>query len=372
MKVAPLHWRDGWTRGEPGDGRPSLVIAFADSRLATLDGPLGDLIDAYPDATVVGCSTAGVITGSTIEDGAVSAVAIEFDRTKVGAAVATVDGAEESRVAGKEIAARLLSPDLRGMIVLSEGLEVNGTELVAGVGDIVDESVVVTGGLAGDGDRFERTWVLAEGEIGSNRVVGIGLYGDAVRIGHGSRGGWDIFGPERVITRASGNVLYELDGRPALDLYVDYLGELAEGLPATGLLFPLSISSPVDGREVVRTILAVDDESRSLTFAGDVPEGATAQLMQAHFDRLVSGAEEAARHARLEGSGDLLALAVSCVGRRLVLGERTEEEVEATLDALPPGTIQSGFYSYGELSPHASGRCDLHNQTMTLTTVGEV
>lgn len=371
MKVTPLHWRGSWTGPAPGPGRPALVLAFADPALESLDGPLGDLVTAYPDAVVAGCSTAGVISGTRIEDGVVGAVAVEFDRTEVRSAVTTVDGAEGSRVAGKEIAARLMSPGLRGMVVLSEGLAVNGTELVDGVADVVGPDVIVTGGLAGDGDRFERTWILADAAVGSNRVVGVGLYGEALRMGHGSRGGWDIFGPERRITRSSGNVLFELDGRPALDLYVDYLGELAEGLPATGLLFPLSISAEGEGGEVVRTILAVDAEARSLTFAGDIPEGATAQLMQAHFDRLVSGAEEAAHRAHLDGAGDILALAVSCVGRRLVLGERTEEEVEATLDALPPGTTQAGFYSYGELSPHADGRCALHNQTMTLTTIGE-
>jgi hypothetical protein len=59
------------------------------------------------------------------------------------------------------------------------------------------------------------------------------------------------------------------------------------------------------------------------------------------------------------------------VGRRLVLGSRTEEEIEATLEVLPKGTQQIGFYSYGEISPYTAGTCDLHNQTMTLTTLSE-
>jgi hypothetical protein len=81
--------------------------------------------------------------------------------------------------------------------------------------------------------------------------------------------------------------------------------------------------------------------------------------------------QAASRSALPDVSGPQLAVAISCVGRRLVLGERTEEEIEATLEALAPGAELVGFYSYGEIGPHAEGFCDLHNQTMTVTTIGE-
>jgi hypothetical protein len=225
--------------------------------------------------------------------------------------------------------------------------------------------------LAGDGDRFEHTWVMVDGSPLEGRITAIGFYGDSVCFHHGSQGGWDIFGPERLITSSNGNVLYELDGRPALQLYKQYLGDLAEGLPATGLLFPLAIRQDPDDRSLVRTILAVDEAEQSLTFAGDVPAGNRAQLMQANFDRLIGGAEQAAQQARNGDFGPVLSIAISCVGRRLVLGDRTEEEVEATVAGLPPGSHQVGFYSYGEISPYSDGTCDLHNQTMTLTTISE-
>jgi hypothetical protein len=206
-------------------------------------------------------------------------------------------------------------------------------------------------------------------------VVAAGLYGDSVAVGHGSKGGWDNFGPERLVTRSQGNILFELDGRPALQLYKEYLGELADGLPATGLLFPLALRSDAEEeKSLVRTILAVDEAAQSLTFAGDVPQGSLARLMRANFDRLIDGASEAgalAAKSAVAHDGDVLAIAISCVGRRLVLGQRAEEEIEATLEMLPDGTRQIGFYSYGEISPFALGPCDLHNQTMTLTTIRE-
>jgi hypothetical protein len=257
--------------------------------------------------------------------------------------------------------------------VLSDGLNVNGSDLIAGIDSGLPEGVVVTGGLAGDGIRFQKTWVLASGAMRDHAVTAAGFYGDRVRLGHGSMGGWDIFGPERRITRSEGNVLYELDGKAALPLYKNYLGALASGLPASGLLFPLSIRSGRDDQApVVRTILSVSEEEQSLTFAGDLPEGWYAQLMSANFDRLIEGASQAAHQCSLDAGGrEALSIAISCVGRRLVLGERCEEELEATVDVLGTTTHQIGFYSYGELSPNATGRCDLHNQTMTLTTITE-
>jgi hypothetical protein len=182
-----------------------------------------------------------------------------------------------------------------------------------------------------------------------------------------------VFGPERIITRSKDNVLFELDGKPALQLYKTYLGEHAQGLPATGLLFPLSIRTE-NNDSVVRTILAVDEKEQSMTFAGNVPEGAYGKLMKANFDRLIAGAAEAARasYVTLGSRSPDLAILISCVGRKLILKQRVEEEVEGVRDILGDNTVLTGFYSYGEISPFTPGaKCELHNQTMTITTISE-
>ncbi|MBH0201741.1 MAG: hypothetical protein HP496_05435 [Nitrospira sp.] len=356
------------------DSRHTLVLLFGPSSLLDSADPLNELIGDYRESVVMGCSTAGEILGTQIFDESVSAAIVRFDHTDLRMASAPAPSAEDSFVAGQNIARQLNDPRLKGILVLSDGLCVNGSELVRGLNAEVPASVVVTGGLAGDGDRFRRTWVLQDGRPQSGFVTAVGFYGDRIRIGHGSKGGWDLFGPERRVTKSKGNVLFELDGRPALQLYKEYLGDRASGLPASGLLFPLALrADAADTKSLVRTILAVDEQAQSLTFAGDIPEGALAQLMRANFDRLVQGASEAASSTALSADGDpcTLAIAISCVGRRLVLGGRTEEEIEATLEVLPKGTQQIGFYSYGEISPYATGTCDLHNQTMTLTTLSE-
>ncbi|MEX0665343.1 MAG: FIST N-terminal domain-containing protein [Acidimicrobiia bacterium] len=377
MELDTLSWGmdAGWSAPIPEhlDSESTLVLAFGDPAIGADPRPIKDLRAALPTARLLGCSTAGQILGDELTDRTLVVSIARFDQTRVEATTAAVDGPSASYAAGQGVAAALSAPDLRAVFVLSDGLLVNGSELVRGCASGLAPDVIVTGGLAGDGERFERTWVLANDEPVAGAIAAVGLYGDAVQVGAGSFGGWDIFGPERRITRSDGNVLFELDGRPALELYKEYLGDRASGLPATALLFPLAVREARDAtRRTVRTILAVDEAAQSMTFAGDVPQGWCAQLMRANKDRLVDGAMQAAVMSDLPASdGPQLAVAISCVGRRLVLGERTEEEIEATLEALAPTASLVGFYSYGEIAPHAEGSCDLHNQTMTITTVSE-
>ena len=380
MKSTTFSWSasSGWSEQPLPDldSERTLVIVFGGSRFRTEDPPIQELLRAYPTSQIVGCSTAGEIHGPSLLDDSLTVAVTRFDHIDCAAAMANVGGADGSFAAGRELARRLTRADLRAILVLSDGLHVNGSELVRGLNTHLSPSVVVTGGLAADGDRFAKTWVLDRAGIEPGRVCAVGLYGDQLRVGHGSRGGWDMFGPERVVTRSKGNVLFELDDQPALGLYKRYLGDRAGGLPATALLFPLALrAGREDTKTLVRTVLSVDEADQSMTFAGDVPAGHLAKLMRANFERLIDGASQAAIHSRGKytptSASDVLSIAISCVGRRLVLGERTEEEIEAALRELPEGTKQVGFYSYGEISPYASGHCDLHNQTMTLTTISE-
>ena len=364
----------GWSVATlpPLDSERTLVIMFGAPDLDP--GPIHEIARAYPSSHIVGCSTAGEILGTALYDDSLSVGIVQFEHTRVATAIAPVGSADESYATGEALAQQLYDPQLRGILVLSDGALVNGSELVRGLNAALPTSVVVTGGLAGDGTRMERTWVVKDGAPQGGFVSAVGLYGERVRIGHGSKGGWDIFGPERLVTRSEGNILYELDERPALQLYKEYLGDRASGLPSAAFFFPLALrADSSDQKSIVRTILALDEENQSMTFAGDIPQGYLVQLMRANFDRLVDGAADAAAmtQERQQQTAPVLSIAVSCVGRRLVLGEGSEEELEATLDGLPEGTQQIGFYSYGEISPYGIGHCDLHNQTMTLTTISE-
>jgi hypothetical protein len=367
---------EGWN-SEPDnslDSPQTVLLFFASPVRSEVANALQALRSAFNRSLMLGCSSSGEIYNAEINDHSISLAIIRFEHTVVRLASAELTENNDSTGVGAELAKQLMRNDLRAVMVLSDGLLVNGSKLIASLSANLRDDVVITGGLAGDADRFEQTWVWANSDMQSGRVSAIGFYGDRIGIGHGSRGGWDVLGPEREVTRSSANVLYELDGQRALDLYKKYLGERADGLPATGLLFPLAIRNEEESDgNTVRTILAVNEDDHSITFAGDIPQGSYVRLMRANFDRLIDGAADAcaAINTGSYATGPILSVAISCVGRRLVLGPRTEEEIEAALEGMPQSTQQIGYYSYGEISPLASGRCDLHNQTMTLTAIWE-
>lgn len=378
MQLQSIAYRPqtGWSSPLPGalDSHDTLVLVFGAPSFARDPAALQQLAATFPQSLLLGCSTSGEIAGDRLDDESLSVAVARFEHTRLRLVHGHVGPGTDSFDAGADLAARLADRDLRAVFVLSDGLAVNGSRLAEGLSRHLGPQVVITGALAGDGSAFARTWVLERDAPGPDRICALGLYGDRLRIGHGCDGGWHDFGPERRITRADGNVLYELDGKPALDLYKTYLGERAAGLPGTALLFPLAVRPQAGGAPLVRTILGIDEAQRAMTFAGDLPEGGVARLMRASPEQLIDSAARAAREAAqaLEDCDAALAISVSCVGRRLLLGGRAEEEVETVAECLPAGTVHVGMYSYGEIAPPTRGsRSQLHNQTMTVTVLGE-
>ena len=351
---------------------PHLVLAFGSVR--HLEDPVlpQRLARAFPGASCVGCSTAGEISSGGVADATLVVTALAFSRPDFSVAATTIEGARDSRAAGARLAEGL--GPASAVIVLGQGVDINGSALIEGLSERLGPDVSISGGLAGDGGAFRATRVLVDGAASGQLLAAVGFGPGGPKVRSGSAGGWKPFGVARRATKADGNVLLELDGEPALQVYRRYLGEYAKELPASGLFFPLAL---LDDRRadtgVTRTLLGVDDAAGSITFAGDVAEGGYVRLMHAGNDALVDGAEAAAREARppVAPGGDALALLFSCVGRRLVLGEAVDEEVEAVGEALGPGWTLAGFYTNGEIGPGREGVCRLHNQTMTVTCVTE-
>lgn len=352
---------------------PNLVLAFG--AVDALHRGAGAIAQAFAHAHRAGCSTAGEISARGVEDGTLVVTALHFDHTRVFQVSTVLGSMDDSFAAGRRLASSLPVVGLRAILIFGQGVQINGSALLSGMAEIMGTAIPITGGLAGDGAAFEQTWVLDEKGLSSNRVTCVGLYGQALSFAHGSFGGWTPFGPARKVTRCDHNVLYELDGESALAVYKRYLGEHAQGLPASGLLFPFSMLGK-DHTEVglIRTILGVDEAHGSLTLAGDIDPEGYLRLMHASTDALVEGAEAAAEAAKAMQThrGDALALLVSCVGRKLVMGGRVDEEVEAVGEVFGQGATLAGFYSYGEISPFSPAvACKLHNQTMTVTYISE-
>jgi len=359
---------------DPEAAQANLLIYFGSKELMSDPRHYEILRQHYPKADIVGCSTGGEIIGEDVNDNTIVTTSIQFDHTQTKVFKVLIKDVNGSHGAGSKLGSLLQGDSLAGVMILSDGTQVNGTDLINGLKETISESIPITGGLAGDGDQFQSTLVAGNNLPEAGAVVAVGFYGDRLQIKYGSCGGWDTFGPQRLITRSEGNILYELDGKPALLLYKKYLGAEAENLPGSGLLFPLTIY-PEGSRDkaLVRTILAVDEENQSMTFAGDIPQGHIAQLMRGDIDNLIEGASLAATAARFEGKNTAkLAVLVSCIGRKLLMGQRIADEIEAVKETLGDQTKTIGFYSYGELCPKLSdGFCELHNQTMTITTLSE-
>ncbi|MFP5039426.1 FIST signal transduction protein [Parasediminibacterium sp. JCM 36343] len=378
MKNTQLHYINGkWKHItnaiEPKDLNPQLVLAFGATDLVGKPSIYEHIKAIFPSANIVSASTSGEILGDGLYDDTVVVTAIEFEKTKIQCVDTDFKSHTNSFEVGKYLMDKLLADDLTAVLVISDGSSINGSELVSGLNQNKPPQVSVTGGLAGDAARFQQTLVGLNETAADGKIVAIGFYGSNINIGHSSFGGWDEFGRERIVTKSDKNVLYELDNESALDLYKEYLGPYVDELPGSALLFPLSIRIGTDTTNLVRTILTINEAEKSMTFAGNLPVGSKVRLMKANFNKLIDASTLAAKEAMADVNNRAeLALLISCVGRKLVLQERTVEEVEAAKNIFGNGTTITGFYSYGEISPfNPNTNCELHNQTMTITTFAE-
>ncbi len=376
MKIQQNTWtaNSGWEQEVSPNETQTLVLAFGNRYVLEDANRFEEIKTMYPNSDIVINSTSGEIIGQSVLDDSIVLTSITFEKSSYKIASTTIDENKDSYQAGKNLIAQLPTEGLRHIFIISDGSSVNGSELTRSFNENLDSSITTTGGLAGDDARFEKTLVGYNSAPTSGNILAIGLYGESLSVGYGSVGGWDTFGPKRTITKSDNNVLYEMDGKSALELYKQYLGDKAQGLPGTALLFPLSLNIEGADKSLVRTILSVDETAQSMTFAGNIPEGATAQLMKANFDKIIDGAFEAAEDStsQLGVPKPQLAILVSCVGRKLILDQRVEEEVESVVEVVGDQVPITGFYSYGELSPFAGfHNCELHNQTMTITLLGE-
>lgn len=355
------------------DVAPQVIILF--SSREELDSPdLHDVLRAaFPQAQVIGCSTAGEI-GDTVDTDSISLIGMHFEKSTIRCVSALTDGPESMATVGAELGAQLKGEDLAGVFVLSPGVDVNGSQLTRALKNNLPEGVSISGGLAGDGLAFTQTLTLFDGKIVPNMVVALGIYGKDAVVRSGSQGGWKPFGPLRRVTRAKDNILYEIDGSPALSLYKQYLGDKAVDLPSSGLLYPFAIMQK-DGNSagLIRTILNIDEEAGSLILAGDMEAGQLVCLMHGNIDELAAAAGRAAQRSSESQAkaDDCAVICVSCVGRKILMGDDTEEELDAVREVFGDSAL-AGFYSYGEIALSEDTRqAELHNQTMTVTCISE-
>ncbi len=349
-----------------------IVFIFGYTDVIKNEARFNEIKERYPNAQIVGSSTSGNVVAAEVSSHTLTATAVNFEKSKVDVSSLTFSDNDNIEELSKTLINNLKKENLKHIFVISDGLLINGSQLARGINH-VNNGIPVTGGMAGDGDRFQETYVIANGVAKQRTIVAVGFYGEELSVGTGCFAGWSEFGAQRTITKSKDNVLYEIDGEPALDLYKRYLGELANELPNSGLRFPLSIKEDENSPEIIRTLLAIDKDEKSITYAGDVPEGYSARLMKADIDVLIDGAGKAAKSIVQVNNKTALGLVVSCVGRKIVMNYLVDDELEEVQEILGDNVKLTGFYSYGEIAPFNDDmlNCQLHNQTMTLTTIYE-
>jgi hypothetical protein len=351
----------------------NLVLCFAQKYFLESSSVHNDIKQLFPHAEIVFCSTAGEILGNKVSEKDGILVAMEFEKTSIQTATININNCTNSFDAAKNLVNKLPKKDLNYIMVFCDGSLINGSELVKGLSEAAGADVKISGGLAGDGANFASTLVGLNSNPSNGQIVIIGFYGNALSITHGSKGGWTPFGLEKRITKSSNNILHELENENALDVYKKYLGNSAKDLPGAALLFPLSIVLPNAKEAVVRTILSIDEEQKTMTFVGDMPVGTKVRFMHANIAELTNAASEAAKISMQDNNIEPnFSLLVSCVGRKLVMGNNAVDEVNAVIQSVGNNTKVAGFYSYGEIAPfNDGGNCQLHNQTMTITSFYE-
>jgi len=379
MKTALFTCHDNTLQIQPKSSQPDaekvqLVLCFGDKTAIAETNPYQLIRRTFPNATIAICSAAGAIVNTSVEDKGFTVTAIQFEKTTVQSHLVNIADYKCSYEAGFNLMKKIDAADTKFIFLLSDGQQVNGSELIRGINEANTTQIPVSGGLAADGYNFVSTLTGINGAPAEGNIIAIALCGSQLQVKYGTEAGWENFGPEREVTNAVANRLFEIDGRNALDLYKKYLGKEAEALPGAALFFPLSLKLSEEAEPLVRTILSIDNSNKSMVFAGDVPKGSKVRFMRANLDRLTNAATNAAIQTLNKNTEPpALAILVSCVGRKLVLNERIDEELTAVDEIFRGQTILTGFYSYGEIAPcHTKDSSQLHNQTMSITSFYEV
>lgn len=361
--------------GEPVTLVKPLVLVFGNRFILEEEGIYDEIRGLFPDGEIVFGSSSGDISADTVSEDSITVTGIEFEKTEfIIKTENVINNKHNDYQTGINLMSRFPTDNLKFIFIITEGSFTNGSNLTRGLSDAMKRKVLITGGMCADDARFEKTLTSYNENPKEGEIVAIGFYGDAIEVTSAIYGGWTPFGPERIVTRANGNILYELDNHPALELYKKYLGDKSKDLPASALLYPLNVTTENSSQSIVRSILNIDEKENTMILAGDIPENAKVQLMMTNVDNIAKASEYAARMALKNRRSDPgLAILISCIGRKLVLDQRVEEEVEEVMEVLGKKTILSGFYSYGEIAPfHGEAGCRLHNQTMTITLISEL
>jgi len=350
-----------------------LLLLFGVREILSTRSLLDRLTENFPNAAIAGCSTAGEIHDGTLEEHSLAGVALSFEsassRTEVVKWRAKESGDHEAL--GRAIAERMGEDDLRCLLLFADGLMVDADDLISGVENGLDRpEVIVVGGLAGDQLAFGETLVLDRAGATAEAVVACGVYGAEFELETAS----SLLSPPSIhsfeVTSADGNLIREIDHRPAVEVFAEVVGCAPEDLPRYLVRFPLKVNDGT-GRQVLRTPHSIHFENQYVYMAGTVQEG-PAEVADFSDPKWITQSAHEVGVRVFSGEADFC-LVVNCAGRRANLGPMAGHEIDALNRANRGSVPMTGFYGYGEFgeAEAGAGRASLLNHTLTALSIRE-
>jgi hypothetical protein len=362
--------------GKIGSSKCDLVLVFSSVKF-----DLHELIKGVRSITgqakIVGCTTSGEITNYGRQTESTVVLCMKTDTeiyTSFNEGIKT-----NGQKTGEELSEKLIkgfSESVKGtMMILPDGLAGNLSPLVRGIYDTSGANVRLVGGSAGDDFQFKSTYQIFNDKVTSDGVCGI-LFPPEIKIGIGIKHGWSPIGELMVVTKSEGNILYELNNRPALDVYFEALNKPADNVTQM-YLTEVSETSPigiveVGGKHLIRHLYAPTPE-RGIACFGDIPQESIVSIMSGDKTTLIKSAEEASLEAisAIGGRNVKAVIVFDCVSRVFILKEKVNEEIEAIKKVLGRDIPIFGFYTYGEIGAFEGGQPTFHNKTIIVCTIAE-
>ena len=371
-----------------GNHSPDVAIVFASQRLE-YQALLNGIHAVIGDVPMVGGTTAGEISASGLGSDTIVLCLMASDSLSFHVASASGmknDEEDCGRRLGEKITHDIKMDKAKSLILFPDGMGGDGVSLLKGLQSVLGADFEMVGGFLGDDGRFKETFQFYNGKCyRGDLVTALMISGeDQFVTSTGVRSGFESIGGRIYCTKANKNVVEKFEDVRALDFYKDLLGEeRSKRLPEICLEYPFGL---IDSKATIgeheyfqlRCGLQVNEKEGSITLAGSIPEGSAITLTTASRADIINGARQAAIQAQegLMGALPQLVLMFSCIGRKLVLGRRTSEEIDIVKQVFGENVPIIGFYTYGEIGPLDKNQKELqaarfHNETVVLWVLGK-
>lgn len=329
---------------------------------------------AFPNIELIGGTSYGEVSSvGGFKEESVAFIAFASDTIKIKAGLGrnvSLDAEKAAKMA-VETALSALGETPKLAIALPESIRTNGAAFVRGL-EFLGKEATTLGGFTADMLQLKETRQFYKTEALTD-CAPLLVFGGATLFSLGRESGWSPLGNEGTITRSEGNIVREIDMRPAAEFFNRYLGDSVGGQLEYSE-YPLMVRENDEEEYCLRSAMGADGKTGGVVFLSEVPERAKVRVSEASRNMIIEGTRQSVINAlgSYPGKEPAAALLFSCAGRRNVLGMRTKEEIAIVKSSTAPGLPICGLYTYGEISPaKLGGRTLYNNDTFVTLLIGD-